>query len=837
MSDRTWWGDLMHQWASQKGTSTISKRKGVRQSGKTRLHVECLEDRRLLSVSGLTATNSVDLSGWCCYSRSSTTPIWGDTVSLSCQVKRTGNLATSAFNVQWYLCKTTSIASDSLLLSQANGATSYKHAAIGAKATYGSLFTVNLKLPTALPKGWSGSSFYIVMKTDSGSVVTESNEKNNAGQVGNTYDRWAIKITTPATNKAPTVATAAKASSSTVTTTSVTLSALGADDGGESNLKYTWSATTLPSGASSPTFSANGTNAAKSTLATFSAAGTYTFKVTIADKAGLTATSTVQVVVNQTLTSVSVSPSTVYVVVNGQQQFTVTALDQFGKTMTTQPAFTWKASSGTISSTGLYTAPSATGSATVTATSGSLSATANLSIVVGQFLGMTDDALSALTQTLFADGSISRLDMIQILQSVGSDDGVVDITELTSLKIIINSATYLSMADSVKVLAGDVVNGNTANAHYQGSTLGNLAIGSNNAQLTKLINKWFYGTDHPTTTNSSYTYKTVSGSLFVAGPSYTDLNQGALGDCYLLAAAGAIAKSNTTAITNIFTDNGDGTWTVRFYYDNGPTYVTDYVTVDNMLPVNGSILIYAGYGSIYTNTSNELWTALLEKAYAQWNETGLEGRDGTNTYAGIASGWMDSVNSQVLGYDSSFYYPDNSTKAVLINALTAGKAVTAGTWIEADGLYAPHAYVVLSYNSITDTFQLYNPWGFDHPGPLTWSILQTDCDGFVVTDTYSVASSSVGQPLIVSPFDPAVTQPDVTSSRLLTSTSDKAASAPVGQVASTSSAVQAASADVCYRSWGADSLVTSPWHTRESHDPLENIGKLSPLTADPLFLL
>ena len=53
------------------------------------------------------------------------------------------------------------------------------------------------------------------------------------------------------------------------------------------------------------------------------------------------------------------------------------------------------------------------------------------------------------------------------------------------------------MPSYVQVLAGDVVNGNPANAHYQGAPLGNLAAGSSAAQLDDLIDKWFYGTDLP----------------------------------------------------------------------------------------------------------------------------------------------------------------------------------------------------------------------------------------------------------------------------------------------------------------------------------------------------
>ena len=70
------------------------------------------------------------------------------------------------------------------------------------------------------------------------------------------------------------------------------------------------------------------------------------------------------------------------------------------------------------------------------------------------------------------------------------------------------------MAGYVQVLAGDVVNGNPANAHYQGQTLGNLAAGSTATQLNELVSKWFLGTDLPNTGNSRYVYESTAGSLF-----------------------------------------------------------------------------------------------------------------------------------------------------------------------------------------------------------------------------------------------------------------------------------------------------------------------------------
>ena len=67
------------------------------------------------------------------------------------------------------------------------------------------------------------------------------------------------------------------------------------DDAGEANLTYTWSAISKPAGAADPTFSINGTNAAKNAVATFTQSGDYTFQVDVADQSALQATGTVTV--------------------------------------------------------------------------------------------------------------------------------------------------------------------------------------------------------------------------------------------------------------------------------------------------------------------------------------------------------------------------------------------------------------------------------------------------------------------------------------------------------------------------------------------------------------
>jgi hypothetical protein len=183
-------------------------------------------------------------------------------------------------------------------------------------------------------------------------------------------------------NAAPTIATAAAASPNPVIGSTTALSVIGADDGGEANLTYTWATTGTPP--ASVAFSANGTNAAKTTTATFTKAGSYTLQVTMKDQGNLTATSSVVVTVNPTLTTIVVSPSSATVNTSATQQFSATARDQFATSLATQPTFTWSASGGgTISSTGLFTAgTSAGGPYTVTAQSGGISGTASVTVTL-----------------------------------------------------------------------------------------------------------------------------------------------------------------------------------------------------------------------------------------------------------------------------------------------------------------------------------------------------------------------------------------------------------------------------------------------------------------------
>jgi alpha-L-arabinofuranosidase len=179
----------------------------------------------------------------------------------------------------------------------------------------------------------------------------------------------------------PTITGAAASSPDPVTGTSAVLSVSATDPAGASGLTYTWVAMgTVPAPVS---FSDNGDNTAGNTTATFSEAGTYTFQVTVADPSGLAATSRVTVIVDPTLTTITISPGSATLQAGGTDAFTAMGLDQFNNPMPTAPAFGWSviAGGGTIgASTGLYSAPASAGTATVQASSGGISATASITI-------------------------------------------------------------------------------------------------------------------------------------------------------------------------------------------------------------------------------------------------------------------------------------------------------------------------------------------------------------------------------------------------------------------------------------------------------------------------
>jgi hypothetical protein len=344
------------------------------------------------------------------------------------------------------------------------------------------------------------------------------------------------------------------------------------------------------------------------------------------------------------------------------------------------------------------------------------------------------------------DSSLSRTDVIGILKSAG-DGGSVTSTELTDLRNFYNQAINTThVAADLKVLAQKVLFSETSNQWYTGSdsiraTLGNLAANSSTTHLNLLIGKHFLGTDRPAihrnaNNNLVGSYTQANGSLFINGASAADIVQGATADCYFLAALGGTANDKNALISDMFRNNGDGTWSVRFY-TNGKV---DYVTVDRMMATNNNgNYIYANRGQSVAG-NNELWVALAEKAYAQVNESGRIGQDGTNFYGngndnGI--GWgsrgaatthitnLSTSTESLTNFDIFGLSPFGLDRNELISLVNGNRIVTIGSFngnaTDSDAgetnistAAQGHAYTITGYSAVTGRFTIRNPWGNRH---------------------------------------------------------------------------------------------------------------------------
>jgi hypothetical protein len=109
-----------------------------------------------------------------------------------------------------------------------------------------------------------------------------------------------------------------------------------------------------------------------------SLSGTYTVTATSSADSSKSSSATIKVS-QPTQVSISVSPGTATIRTGGQQQFTASVLG------TSNTSVAWKATGGTVTTTGLYTAPSTAGTYTVTATTAADSTkSASATITVSQ---------------------------------------------------------------------------------------------------------------------------------------------------------------------------------------------------------------------------------------------------------------------------------------------------------------------------------------------------------------------------------------------------------------------------------------------------------------------
>ena len=462
---------------------------------------------------------------------------------------------------------------------------------------------------------------------------------------------------------APTVVTAASASPAPVAGTSTTLSVLAGDAGGPTALTYAWAATALPPGAASPTFDPNnGTNVTYVTSATFSQAGTYTLTVTVTDTSGYSATSSVNVVVNQTITAISLSPTPTTIAGGTTQQYTASVTDQFGQPM--NPTLNWNASGGgTVSSSGLFTANQVGGSFSVTATSAGITGSATVSIVptiytgTGYYVRLAPDGV---TEQIWigTPGSVgpstgnptysiplANLPSLSFGPGAGAEALTIDLQNgkpIPAGSLNYNGSTgsdSLSIRgsignDAVTVNATQVLFGSTPITYTNiGSIQVNLGAGSdvltqsaqpgNGATLSYL---------NPTANDALV----VSGGTFTFPPSTSGFNRITLGNLNISSGAGVV-----------------------LYTSSSVPHTTRSLLVAGTLSISGtSVLDLQSNDLIVSNDGLSSVSTLVQQGYAsgQWNGVGAiisssAAQDSTHlTALGVIQNTLDGTTTGGLLY-------------------------------------------------------------------------------------------------------------------------------------------------------------------------------------------
>ncbi|XP_077398165.1 calpain-12 [Festucalex cinctus] len=215
-------------------------------------------------------------------------------------------------------------------------------------------------------------------------------------------------------------------------------------------------------------------------------------------------------------------------------------------------------------------------------------------------------------------------------------------------------------------------------------------------------------------------------AVFVEGTiGTTDICQGQLGNCWLLAALSCLTMhpklfAKVVPTNQSLSKSYAGIFHFRFWQYG--EWVE--VVVDDRLPVREGRLLFS-----YSHARNEYWSALVEKAYAK-----LMGSYGSLRGGNISEGMEDFTGGIAYSLPASSHAPRVFWR-LLTSALTRGSLLScfieANSYkevskVNADGLIKGHAYAITDTDQVRHEadeillVRLRNPWGFtEYRGP--WS--------------------------------------------------------------------------------------------------------------------
>jgi Calpain family cysteine protease len=369
-----------------------------------------------------------------------------------------------------------------------------------------------------------------------------------------------------------------------------------------------------------------------------------------------------------------------------------------------------------------------------------------------------------------ARGTITYTGMLSLLQTAAT--GGMTTAKFGALQDIANDLNVkggLTTSAYVEQITDDVVEGDSANANWNGGSsfataLGDLTANSTAPQANELIGKWFLGTDLPGAAGGASAYQATALSLYgpSGAPIADDVNQGDLGDGYLLSSLADVAAQNPSAIESMISSNGNGTYSVDFDV-NGED---DYVTVNGQLPVLASNAELANSSDLEYANGSTSWAPLIEKAYAELNEqSGVPSNgtaEGENSYSAIAGGLAYPL-TEITGQSTSSWSlagMSTSAQSSLTSTLAAtfaanGEVLLSSASQSQGDLVAGQMFEVTGIDASTGTLTIQNPsTPVDQNGVAT-SFTETITQ--LAAYNASLYTSSPPTPPVVTPAPPATT--------------------------------------------------------------------------------
>ncbi len=210
----------------------------------------------------------------------------------------------------------------------------------------------------------------------------------------------------------------------------------------------------------------------------------------------------------------------------------------------------------------------------------------------------------------------------------------------------------------------------------------------------------------------------------IAAISVSDINQGQIGDCFVLSSIGELALFHPASIMNMIHANPNGTETVTLHEaSNGQlpgfgttSFKSVSVTVTNSFP---NYAVNNGANQDVYGGQKEIWPQVLEKAVAT-----LDGG-----YGAIMNGGNPVIAMEELtGQPATYMSPAALTLANLNSFIAAGDLIAMDT-SSAIGLpfnlVSDHAYMFegVTMQGGVPMLTLGNPWGFDPPAAIPLSQL------------------------------------------------------------------------------------------------------------------